>query len=90
VIGYNCVPLNLQAGKGSTIPLPRWEQQVCVVVEYTDHKFGGNVGALFTKPVRFVFLVTIIAGSGWGVWKAGSSVFRKFNNDDVMQNEEGY
>ena len=57
---------------------------------YTDHKFGDKIDSLFTALVNFVFLVAIVAGIGWGIWKAGAWVFGQFNDDNVAQYEEGY
>jgi hypothetical protein len=56
----------------------------------TKHKFGDKLEALRDMLWKFVFSVAIVAGIGWGVWQAGSWVFSKFNDDNVMQYEEGY
>ena len=56
----------------------------------TGHKLGDKVGDIFGALVKFVVMVAIVAGIGWGIWKAGSWVFSKFTDDDVAQYEEGY
>lgn len=56
----------------------------------TDLKFGEMVSVFFSGLIKFAVLVAIVIGIGWGVWKAGSWVFSKFNDDNVMQYEEGY
>jgi len=55
-----------------------------------DYKPGDKVGDIFGALVKFVLMVAIVAGIGWGIWKAGSWVFGQFNDDNVIQNEEGY
>jgi hypothetical protein len=56
----------------------------------TGHTLGDKVYDIFGALIKFVFLVAIVAGIGWGIWKAGAWVFGQFNDDNATQYEESY
>jgi hypothetical protein len=53
----------------------------------TGHTLGDKVYDIFGALIKFVFLVAIVAGIGWGIWKAGAWVF---TDEGIIKHEEAY
>jgi hypothetical protein len=53
----------------------------------TGHKFGDKLRKIVDSLFLFVILVAIVAGIGWGIWKAGAWVF---TDEGIIKHEEAY